>query len=103
MVERTAAAFATLRDSALRQRAGSRRVTKKSVVMRLPAPARRDNMRNPMTSGTGYPHEANTPAQDDLRHRIATAIRDQSAAIESGTESHFAISRAVLLVWSYTQ
>ncbi|HJZ75159.1 MAG TPA: GGDEF domain-containing protein [Vicinamibacterales bacterium] len=58
-------------------------------------------MRNPMTSGTGYPHEANTPAQDDLRHRIATALRDRSAAIVADTVAIFPFSGAELLERRY--
>src|SRR5262252_2292062 len=54
-----------------------------------------------MTSGSAYSHQANAPAQDDLRHRIATALRDRTAAIVWDTVTIFPFSGAELLEQHY--
>jgi diguanylate cyclase (GGDEF)-like protein len=54
-----------------------------------------------MTSGSGYTHEANGPAQDDLRQRIATTIQDRSAVLVWDTVAIFPFSGTEFLEPEY--
>ena len=68
-----------------------------AMVTRLPGPARRDNMRPAMNSGSGYTDEGHGPAQDDLRHRIATALQHRAAVLVWDTVAIFPFSGAEVL------
>src|SRR3954466_7034801 len=54
-----------------------------------------------MTSGSGYTNEANGPAQDDLRQRIATAIQDRAAVLVWDTVAIFPFSGTEFLEPEY--
>jgi diguanylate cyclase (GGDEF)-like protein len=54
-----------------------------------------------MTSGSGYTHEANGPAQDDLRQRIATTIQDRTAVLVWDTVAIFPFSGTEFLEPEY--
>src|SRR5262245_23342748 len=55
----------------------------------------------PMTGGSGYSHEANGPAQDDLRQRIASAIQDRAAVLVWDTVAIFPFSGTEILEPEY--
>ena len=54
-----------------------------------------------MTTGSGYTHEANGPAQDDLRQRIATAIQERTAVLVWDTVAIFPFSGTEFLEPEY--
>src|SRR3954452_24620199 len=54
-----------------------------------------------MTGGSGYTDETNGPAQDDLRQRIAVAIRERAAVLVWDTVGIFPFSGAELLEPDY--
>ena len=54
-----------------------------------------------MTTGSGYTHEANGPAQDDLRQRIAVAIQDRAAVLVWDTVAIFPFSGTEFLEPEY--
>src|SRR5215468_10409701 len=54
-----------------------------------------------MTSGAAYTRAASAPAQDDLRQRIATALRDRTAAIVWDAVAVFPFSGPELLEPQY--
>jgi diguanylate cyclase (GGDEF)-like protein len=69
---------------------------------RLPVPARRDNMREPVrNSGSAFSDERAGPVQDDLRFRIAAAIQDRANVLVWDTVAIFPFIGTELLEPDY--